>query len=515
MKKKYVLLSALTLIFVVATAIFFIPKFTANEEKVSPSPTPGIEPLSTQKKVRQPAVAGQFYPQNPSELNSYLDSFLNQAVRLKAEGNLRILIVPHAGIKYSGQTAAWGFKQIERSSYSRVILLGASHQMPLGHAAVYSDGTWETPLGSVEIDELGASFLISKNQDIIADSAPHAAEHSLELELIFLQKTLENFKIIPILIGQPTDSSIENLAQKISLLIDDQTLLVISTDLSHYPDWETANEVDRKTIEAILTANKDAFEKTIKNLEAQNYPQLDTCACGYEPLRVALRVAEILSISDFKEIEYENSGDVTGEKDRVIGYAAIGAWKEKLPFFELDSEAQKEALEIARKTIAEYLTNHQIPALTPQNQALWRPLGVFVTLRKNGNLRGCLGTFEPGEPLYRVIQDRSVAAATKDRRFIPVDADELADITIEISVLTPKQKISNWQEIELGKHGVVVQKGLHAGTFLPQVATENDWDKEKFLSELCSQKAGLPPNCYQNPSVLLYVFEARVFEEQD
>lgn len=507
MKQKSAL-SGLVLICVTIAAILIIPTVVRND-KISPSPTPQIQSQET----RQPAVAGQFYPQNLSELNSQLDSFLNQTEKLNARGQLRILIVPHAGTEYSGQTAAWGFKQLEGTSYSRIILLGPSHQVPLNHAAVYPDGIWKTPLGSAAIDETGVSMLLSEEQNIVADKTAHAGEHSLELELIFLQKVLENFDIIPVLLGQPSDLLIENLAQKISRLIDEHTLLVVSTDLSHYPDWQTANQVDEQVIEAILAGNKSTFEKTIKNLEDQNYPQLDTCTCGYEPLRVALRVAELLSISNFKEIKYENSGDVTDNKERVVGYAAIGAWSEKLPSSQLDSKTQKEALEIARETVTEYLTNQQIPAVKSQNQALLQPLGAFVTLKKNHQLRGCIGEFEPNEPLYQVIQNMAIAAATKDQRFTPVNASELADIEIEISVLTPRQKISDWQKIELGKHGVVIEKDSRSGTFLPQVATENDWSKEEFLGQLCSQKAKLPPNCYQDPSVRLYVFEAQVFEE--
>lgn len=514
MKQKLsLILSGLGLIITITVGVLIISKVSQNAGEVSPTPTPQIRSILNQEEVRQPAVAGQFYPQNSEELNSQLDSLLEETTSLNVQGKPRILVVPHAGIAYSGRTAAWGFKQLEGSDYSRVILLGSSHKMQLNHAAVYPDGAWKTPLGSVEVDKDAVSFLLSKDQGIIADKTPHAEEHSLELELIFLQKVLKDFKIIPILIGQPSETLIENLAQKVSYLFDDETLLIVSTDLSHYPTWEIANKVDKQTINAILSGNQDSFEKTIKDLETQSYPELSTFACGYESLKVALRMAELLSVSDFKEISYQNSGDVTGNKNRVVGYAAIAAWSEKLPSSELNSEAQKEALEIARKTISEYLTNSRIPSVAPQSQALFRPLGAFVTLKKNGVLRGCIGIFEPSEPLYQVIQDRAIAAATKDKRFVPVDASELSDIEIEISVLSPRRKISNWQEIEIGKHGVVIEKDLRAGTFLPQVATDNSWGKEKFLSELCTQKTKLPSNCYQDPSVNLYTFEAQVFGE--
>ncbi|MGB9637368.1 MAG: AmmeMemoRadiSam system protein A [Microgenomates group bacterium] len=180
----------------------------------------------------------------------------------------------------------------------------------------------------------------------------------------------------------------------------------------------------------------------------------------------------------------------------------------------ISSKGQKEALTIARKTLEKYLSDRQIPSFSPKAEVLKKPLGAFVTLKKNKQLRGCIGTFEPKDPLYTVIQKMAIAAATQDPRFFPVSKEELNDIKIEISVLTPKTKINNWRKIKLGKHGVVIQKGFRSGTFLPQVATETGWNLEEFLSQLCTQKAGLPPDCYKDPTVNLYTFKAQIFEER-
>lgn len=180
----------------------------------------------------------------------------------------------------------------------------------------------------------------------------------------------------------------------------------------------------------------------------------------------------------------------------------------------LNQSAQEEALKIARQTLEEYLATGKIPSFSPTNRSLLKPLGAFVTLRKHGELRGCIGEFESKEPLYKAIQKIAIAAATQDFRFPSVKAEELENINIEISILTPKKKIDNWQEIKLGQHGVTIQKEFHSGTFLPQVATETGWTLEEFLSQLCSQKAGLPPDCYKDPTVNLFVFEALVFQEK-
>ncbi|MGB9706649.1 MAG: AmmeMemoRadiSam system protein B [Microgenomates group bacterium] len=471
-----------------------------------------MEP-ETSKIVRQPAVAGSFYPADSKELGNQITTLINQSEKISGEGKLRILIVPHAGIQFSGSTAAAGFKQIEGQDYRRLIILGASHRAWFDHAAVFVKGAWETPLGKVEIDKDLANNLINQ-REIIADENPHKEEHSLEIELIFLQKVLPNFKIVPILVSQTNEELINNLAQKIAKNFDEETLLVVSTDLSHYPPYEVAKKVDNQTIGAILSGEPEKFEQTVSQLESAGFPGLETAICGHEAVKIALKVGQILGVS-WQKIKYENSGDTAGEKSQVVGYAAIGGWSKSLPSAanKLDEVAQKEALEIARKTLEEHLTSGKIPDLSTKNPQLNQFLGCFVTLRKNGQLRGCIGEFEPKEPLYKVIQKMAIAAATEDFRFPPVTAEELKDIKIEISVMTPKRKIQNWQEIQLGKHGVVIQKGLRSGTFLPQVATETGWTKEEFLSQLCWQKAGLPPDCYKDPSVNLYVFEAQVFEE--
>lgn len=452
---------------------------------------------SRQTDVRLPAVAGAFYPPGRSELIVELQSLLNTAQPLPKKGKLQILIVPHAGIEYSGKVAAAGFKQLEGKNYSKVILLGASHTTAFDSVAVYPVGYWQTPLGKTKVDESLARRLISSSEKIIPDIKPHLQEHSLEVELIFLQMILKDFEIVPILIGQPDGEVLTRLAEKISQNLDQETLLVVSTDLSHYLPDEIASKTDRQTINIILTGNPEEF---------QNIPDLNTRACGYLPILVALKTASLLKNLEFEEIKYANSADSSGDKSRVVGYAAIGAWEKEDSF-------KKEALAIARNTLEKHLSGLPLPPLSPQSSKLFQKLGAFVTLRKKGELRGCIGEFEPNKPLYEVIQETAIAAAKNDPRFPPVSAQELKDIKIEISVMTPRRKINNWREIELGKHGVVIQHGRQGGTFLPQVAKETGWSLEEFLSQLCTQKAGLPAHCYKSPDVNLYVFEVEILEE--
>ena len=277
--------------------------------------------------IRNSAVSGSFYPASPQELKAAIDHFFSQTKKIESKGKLRILIVPHAGIFYSGQTAAWGFKQIGEENVSRVILLGANHQAWIEGAAIYGSGRWQTPLGTVEVDRSTVTRLIDQKLKISSCPDVHTQEHSLELELIFLQSVLKQFKIVPILLGQVDGSIIDTLAQKICTVMNTQTLLVVSTDLSHYPDWETANKVDNLTTEAILTARKDRFIQEFNRIESLGLPGVETAACGHTAIATALKVAQLHKITDFKKIFYQNSGDISGDKHRVVGYTAIGGWK--------------------------------------------------------------------------------------------------------------------------------------------------------------------------------------------
>jgi len=520
MKKQYFLIVITLFITVglIVTVIVFSPdkegfdnRGSSITSEVKEIVRSGIDSVRT--KVRKPAVAGDFYPKEPAMLNRQLENYLEQAETLPVEGKVRVLIVPHAGTKFSGQTAAKGFKQIDGEKYSKIIVLGVSHKSPISHAAVYSEGLWETPFGNIEIDEELANKIISKKYNVVADDAPHKDEHALEVPILFLEKVLKDYKIVPILLGRPDDALVDYLAYKIAGIMDDETLLMISTDLSHYPNWQDANYADRNTINAILTGKVQALDNMINFNTEERYPGLSTSACGYHALRVALKLSEILDINRIKEIDYTNSGDISGDKGKVVGYAAIGMWSEKLPPIILKQEAKEEALKLARDTLENHYEKNQA-SYTPVNPDLQHQIGAFVTLTKDGNLRGCVGHFEPEDPLYKVIQNVSVSSAVKDTRFTPITREELDEIKIEISTMSPQRYIKNWEDVEIGKHGVrIVQKG-RTGTLLPQVATDNNWDLITFLETICWQKMGLDKGCYKEPASQIYVYETDIFAEE-
>jgi len=469
--------------------------------------------------VREPAVAGQFYPFDKEELVRQADGFLDKAEIEKPGGAVLGLVVPHAGYEYSGQVAAWGFKQLKGKDIDTVILIGNSHSAYFSGAAVYQEGYFKTPLGEVEIDAGLAGKIINEGKTIKADMAAHEKEHSLEVEIPFLQRMLKNFRIVPILMGKGDLSDVEILARAISRnIVGKNILLVASSDLSHYPIYEDANYADKKTAEAILSGDVNNLEKTLLVLERKNIANAQTFLCAKDAVEVLMLVMKESGAEDIRLLNYANSGDSSVERSQVVGYGAIafyGGNDNK----DLTEAEQQKLLEIAKKTVESYVKTGQTPNLEQTGDALNRKLGVFVTLKKGGELRGCIGNFAPLSaeengsflPLWQNVQQTAVAAAAQDPRFLPLTEDELTELDYEISVLSPLQKIDDWRQIQLGKHGVEIKNGSRSGLFLPQVAIETGWDLETFMGQLCSQKAGLDWDCWKEKDTEIYTFTAQIF----
>jgi MEMO1 family protein len=465
--------------------------------------------------IRKPAAVDNFYPGNEEELSKTIDTLLSKA-EITESIDPQILIVPHAGYVFSGQTAAKGFKQIENKKYNKVILLGNSHQEHFSGLALDGSDIWETPLGQVELDKELINKLDKSNELIKINSKVHLTEHSLEVELPFLQKLLgNNFKLIPGLFG--SDKSLKDLkdiSQNLLGNIDSETLIVISTDLSHYPNYEDANFVDKQVIDLILQGDEGEFLEQIEKFEDEIL-NLSTCACGWPAVVTGMLLAQELNLqAEF--LDYTNSGDteIYGDKDRVVGYTSIVFNKKVNSKYMLNKQEQQVALKLARQTLENsFDSSKDIDKGYLKYPIFKEKRGVFVTLHKDEELRGCIGLIEPPKiPLYEAIQQMALSAAFNDSRFSPLIEEELGHIEIEVSVLTVPKK-SNVDEIELGKHGVIIRKDSNSGVFLPQVAIETGWTKEQFLSQLCSQKAGLDPKCYISPEVEINIFEAQVFSE--
>jgi AmmeMemoRadiSam system protein B/AmmeMemoRadiSam system protein A len=510
---KKVIIFAIFIVLVVGAVLIFDKGIMKNKSRNNNEFTLNND----EGPVRKPAAANSFYPGNEKELSSLVDEYLSKVELPQLEPNIRAIIVPHAGYVYSGQVAAYAYKALVGKDISRVIILGNSHQEFFDGISVYPKGYFETPLGKVEVDNEFAQKLMDADKKIYFKESAHLEEHSLEVQLPFLQKVLNNFKIVPIILGNQ-EGSIDILTNALKELMDDNTLIVVSSDLSHYPKYEDAEYSDGKIIDAILSGKRDNLKKTISELEKQGISDLQTCACASDSIEV---VMDLMGGKNSRLLKYANSGDVEiGDKSRVVGYASIVFMDSNLSTGSgllLSKQQQKRLLEIARESVEVYIKKGKTPEFEESGIELNRPLGAFVTLRKDGDLRGCIGVFtgDVSEPLYKVVSEMAISAAVNDPRFNPITENELDKLDYEISVLSTLKKVDSWKDIEIGKHGVRIVRGLRAGVFLPQVASENNWDLDTFMSVLCTQKAGLPADCWKDKDTEIYVFTAQVFAEEN
>jgi AmmeMemoRadiSam system protein B/AmmeMemoRadiSam system protein A len=363
-------------------------------------------------------------------------------------------------------------------------------------ASIYTKGGFKTPLGIVNINEKIAENLLNENADVKFYPEAFAKEHSLEVQLPFLQTVLNDFTIVPIVVGSPTQQTLEHLISGLTDIIDDKSLIIASTDLSHYHDYATARTMDSKVVSAIERLSLADMEKLLKSGEGE--------LCGVFPVLIAMEVARRVGANEGVVFHYENSGDVTGEKDKVVGYASIGLYETPLTEGE-----KKEILDLAKKTVNEYVTSGKVPDIDEKNPKLKADGAVFVTIKKDGHLRGCIGNIQPVMPLYQSVIRNSVAACSSDPRFPPMKKEELGSIDIEVSILSPLVPLKDIKDIKIGKHGLVLVKGMQSGLLLPQVATEFGWDRNTFLEQL-SQKAGLPKDAWKDAN--LYTFTAEIIK---
>jgi AmmeMemoRadiSam system protein B/AmmeMemoRadiSam system protein A len=448
------------------------------------------------ENVKAPSVAGTFYPADKKELKESVENFLSKAEKVRSEGKLIAIISPHAGYRFSGQVAAYGYKEIRDRDIKKIILMGPSHYVGFKGASIYTKGSFRTPLGEVKINEKLATGLLDETVDIRFYPEAYEKEHSLEVQLPFLQTVLKDFTIVPILISSPTKQTVEHLISRLTEMLDDKTLIIASTDLSHYHDYAKAIEMDNKIISAVERLSVMDTAQLLNNGEAE--------LCGGMPVIIAMEAAKRYGATLGVLFKYANSGDVTNEKDRVVGYASMGLFKS--PYTE---EEKKELLAIAKNSITEYINNGKVSEVEIKNRKLKTDGAVFVTIKENGSLRGCIGHIQAIMPLYQSVIKNAVAACSGDPRFPPMNKEDLKNMEVEVSILSPLTPLKDIKDIQIGKHGIVIRKGMHSGIFLPQVATEFGWDRDTFLEQLCA-KAGLPKDAWKDAE--LYSFTAEIIK---
>ncbi len=458
-------------------------------------------------EYRESIHAGSWYPGREKELKSVIQTHLNNA-RTKTFGEVYGLISPHAGYMYSGPVAAFAYKLIAGREYEDVIIIGPSHHYGFAGASIDKLKGRKTPLGLVEYDLDLAERIIKENPKFLRYEPPaHSEEHSVEIQIPFLQIVLGRFKGVEIVMGAQDYQTCQALAEAIVKAVKGRKVLIVaSSDLSHYHPQKTAEELDNLVIEAVAKFDPEILYRRLST---------DSCeACGGGPIIVAMLVAQRLGANKGKILMYATSGNITGDYSQVVGYlaAALVKAEEKRVGVDLgfSEEEKKKLKEIATKTIEAVVKGKSPPEFKDLPERLKEPYGVFVTINKHGNLRGCIGHISADRPLYLACREMARAAALEDPRFNPVSEKELPELEIEISVLTPLERVKDIKEIVIGRDGLVVRRGYYSGLLLPQVATEYGWDVIEFLEHTC-EKAGLPRDAYKMKDTEVYRFSAQVF----
>lgn len=456
-----------------------------------------------------PNVSGAFYPAEKDELAKMVDTFLENAEPYSIKGEITAIISPHAGYSYSGQVAAYVYNALKYKKFDTIIIIGPSHQIFFDGFSVYPEGSFFTPLGKIEVDEDLAKKIMSKNKKIFFEPQAFEKEHSIEVQLPFLQRAFSDFKIVPVITGNLDYENCCILSDAIVSALDKEkkVLVVVSTDLSHFHPYREAKGLDMMAIEAIKKMQPDAVFGKIKNAEFE--------MCGAQAVIAAMLVAKKLGCENAELLRYANSGDVTFDKTRVVGYASmvfLRADENRKEANMLNETQRKKLLEIAKESIAFYIKNKKNADFPVDDSVLKQKKGAFVTLTINGQLRGCIGRLVADEELYKVVAEMAVEAAFNDWRFLPLTENELEKIKVEISVLSPFKKIESLDEIEVGKHGLLIRKGFNSGLLLPQVATDYGWNRQEFLENVC-YKAGLDKDAYKKDAEI-YIFSAEVFGEE-
>jgi len=480
--------------------------------------------------IKQPELAGTWYPGTESELRRMIDGFMERANPPEIDGRIVGIISPHAGLAHSGLTAAHGFKpfMLDSDTYSgaTVILIGLNHRNPgFGGISVWAKGAWASPLGTTHIDEaLADSILVALGDFGDFHQGVYRQENSLETQLPFVQYAFpKDVKIVPILFGTQSVQASMMLAEVLSQYSSrDDIVIVASTDLSHFHDVESAKVLDEKFIDAVMNWSADSVISRLQSGRAE--------ACGFGTVLTLMLSAEAFGADSVVNMHYSTSADgPIGDPSNVVGYfsAAFIDTKPDGKTKNADNTAPEEEytltdeqkiylLKLARTTIEKFvIAGEAYQPEPPDDPKLAGDGAVFVTLTRDGQLRGCIGNMAPQGPLYLAVRDMAISSAVHDRRFRPVTEDELAHIDIEISVLSPMRLIDDWRNIEVGRHGVWLRRGQSSGVFLPQVGRDTGWSLERFLEELSSQKAGLRRDIYKDPKTQLYVFTVLDFEEHD
>jgi len=499
------------------------PRLSAATEETDLSKKEASDKPS--KIVLRSSLAGSWYPADAEVLSKQLEGFFQKA-DVKATNNVIALILPHAGYQWSGQTAAFGLKTTNKK-YKRILVIGPSHRVRMEEMLSVPRVThYQTPLGEIPLD---VEFINKLLEYPVFQNLPyaHTYEHSVQIELPLLQHRQKDFKLVPIVAGRCSLQTIRKAGRILKSLIDDETLVVASSDFVHYGRAHRYVPFTENIPEQIKKLDMGAYEY-IEKLDEEGFLEYKSktgaTICGYIPVAILLSMLDKGAQAEL--VKYATSGQLTGDFSNSVSYLSVAfasTWKNRPKIVprhnsvKLTAEDKNQLLMLARKSILHYLENRQAPQPTDLDvtisPAMKSPRAAFVTLKRDSLLRGCIGDIFPQRPLYRSVIINAINAAVNDSRFLQVTKAECKDITIEISALTPPEPVESYGQIRIGTDGVVLRKNGKSAVYLPQVAREQGWDLNQTLTNL-SRKAGLPADAWKKGTSFL-VFQADVFGEEE
>ena len=487
--------------------------------------------MTMKTNVMVSPLAGRWFPASANDLKSEIEKMMPSPRPAHVAGVCAVL-VPHAGFAYSGKVAAQVYARLDPTAYDRVVVLGPSHSVGMpNEVSIPEADALETPLGRIAVDTDFVAAL-RKSAMVICEPRAHRSEHSDQIQVPLIQSVFgERVKVVTIVVGQMNAKGARAFADVLRPLLDSRTLVVISSDFTHFgPNFDYVpftkdvpkqiEALDRKVFARIAARDAKGFRAVIDETQAT--------VCGRDPIGILLEMMP--EKADVREIAYDTSGRMLNDWENSVSYfgaMVVGDWRaprvkaakeDEAPavFQPLDEDDRQELFKLARFSLEFAVKNKRVPTLEEAGVTL-RPgmkqmMGGFVTLNMNGDLRGCIGEITPRREIWKVVREQALNAALNDYRFEPVTAAEAKKITIEISALTPPVPVASYTNIVIGKHGMVLTKAGRSAVFLPQVAPEQGWDLATTLTQL-SQKAGLPPDAWKQGAEF-EVFEAQVFHEE-
>jgi len=436
--------------------------------------------------IRNPVVSGQFYPASPSQLRAMIETMVDEKA---AKEDIIGLVSPHAGYTYSGPVAGAVISKVKFKD--TFILLGPNHTGMGRPLSIMTQGTWKTPLGEAEIDSELAKKILATSRYLQEDSVAHGYEHSIEVQIPFLQYFKSDIKIVPIVLAYASGAIYKEIGKEIAMAVKElnkEVVIIASSDMTHYEPQESARKKDDAAISAIVHLDEDELLKRID--------ELNISMCGYAPTVALISAAKELGATQAELVKYQTSGDTTGDYSSVVGYAGIVIKKGEM----------SPLVRLAKETVETYVKESNIPELGELTSEMKDRAGVFVSIHKLGELRGCIGTFEPTKNnIAEETIANAISSATGDPRFPPIAPDELGDLDYSVDVLSTPEPIESKDQLDPRKYGVIVEAGFRRGLLLPDL---EGVDSADYQIEICRLKAGIGPD----EPIKLYRFEVRRYK---